>query len=336
VEVAAAAAASPDAAATSPVHPHLAGVVGRPAASQAANPPSTSVASSPRSRSVAAREARRVALGTQHDDVLTVPRHLGYPVRAHRIETPLEDVAIDDESARHLAAALPHLHGPDVDQQSACCLGRGGRPRIEAVQTRARREQQLLDGVHAESDELHAAAIELPLQLRERAQLGRAHRREVARMGNSTAQLPRFQSRKRVRPNVVSAVKSGARSPSRSAMILSLVGGSETNRRGTARTREGQKHESPPTSPGGGPQCVRPPRCQPAADGREPDHHDRQQHDVSERCTRTLGDVARRRQVAGASPSMKASTWSRACSAASSRPFSSCSRQCFRRTERRT
>ena len=50
-------------------------------------------------------------------------------------------------------------------------------------------------------------------------------------------------------------------------------------------TGEAQKHEGPPTSPGGGPLTLVRGRYQLAAGGQEPDHHGRQQGVANERCT---------------------------------------------------
>jgi len=50
-------------------------------------------------------------------------------------------------------------------------------------------------------------------------------------------------------------------------------------------TGEAQKHEGPPTSPGGGPLTLVRRRYQLAAGGQEPDHHGLQQDIANERCT---------------------------------------------------
>jgi hypothetical protein len=77
-----------------------------------------------------------------------------------------------------------------------------------------------VDGVDGKRDDLHVALRELVLELGGESELGRAHRSEVGRCENSTPQLSPSHSWKSIVPSLDSCVKSGAVSPSRSAMVV--------------------------------------------------------------------------------------------------------------------
>src|SRR5205823_5055985 len=60
---------------------------------------------------------------------------------------PLEDVALDDPRAVHLALPSALLGGPDVDEQRACGARVGGLYGRQAPEAGARLVEELLDGL---------------------------------------------------------------------------------------------------------------------------------------------------------------------------------------------
>lgn len=93
-------------------------------------------------------QARAVALVADHDHAKVRGGRLGDPVRAGRVEPPLQHVAVDDHRPGQLAVAETLLDRAGVDHEGAV----GGLgcevARADPVQVPAAGRQQVLDRAH--------------------------------------------------------------------------------------------------------------------------------------------------------------------------------------------
>jgi hypothetical protein len=90
-------------------------------------------------------EARRVALLTDHDDLQPVVGN-GQPRVAAGIETPLQDIALDDEGSGHEALRLTLCCGPDVDYDGTRPPRLLGLLRSESYEPSPGRFEHLVNG----------------------------------------------------------------------------------------------------------------------------------------------------------------------------------------------
>jgi len=91
------------------------------------------------------REARRVTLLADHDELQIVVGN-GQPRVAAGIETPLQDVALDDQGSSYEALDLTLCCGPDVDQDGTSPHRLLGLQRSESCDPTPGRFEHLVDG----------------------------------------------------------------------------------------------------------------------------------------------------------------------------------------------
>jgi hypothetical protein len=91
-------------------------------------------------------QAGGVALRAQDHDRLVVAPHLGEPVRAARVEAPLEHVALDDQRPGDLTLLLALGGRAVVDQQAAAGDHGRGLRRLHAPEPGPRLVEEPVDG----------------------------------------------------------------------------------------------------------------------------------------------------------------------------------------------